>query len=124
MWLYGMVGGSKKRTPTERELQWAQRLRLAWDARKLQGLASQKDFAARYELTQGMVSHYLTGETLLNTEAMLRFSQYLQLSPVEIWPDFPYADLVARPDESLQLLSEADREVVRSLIRSLSRKRA
>jgi DNA-binding transcriptional regulator YdaS (Cro superfamily) len=111
----------RKKPLTQRDIDRSHRLRLAWDR---SSIASQKTLAASWGVTVGNLSQYLNGHIPLNVEAQLQFARHLRVSPVEIWPDFEFHDLIARPDESLSLLSDADRAVVRALITSLQQKRA
>jgi DNA-binding transcriptional regulator YdaS (Cro superfamily) len=111
----------RKKPLTQQDLERAHRLRLAWDR---SDIASQKALAASWGVTVGNLSQYINGHIPLNVEAQLQFARHLRVSPVEIWPDFEFGDLIARPDESLSLLTDADRSVVRALISSLQQKRA
>lgn len=102
----------------------AARLDRAWHEAERAGHASQKEMASLWGVHHSNVSQYINGHIPLNVEAQLQFARYLRRSPLDIWPDFEFGDLLANPAESLQLLSEDDRAVVRALIASLQKKRA
>ena len=55
-----------------------------------QGKLLLKHLAVKYGVTQGAVSQYYRGREPLNTEWQMRFADWLGVSPVKIWPDFPY----------------------------------
>lgn len=54
----------------------------------------QKKVADDFGVTQGMISQYLNGETVIGVETTLKFARLFNVSPLEIRPDFAYADLV------------------------------
>lgn len=72
----------------------AQRLRRFWDTRKQQHRLTQEDAAKAMGIKQTLVSHYLTGHKPLGVEALLRWAKFLQVSPLDIRPDFEYRDMI------------------------------
>lgn len=79
-----------RRKITEADKEAARTLKKLWDA-KYQALGlSQDKAAAELGVTQGMVSHYLTGKRALGTEATLKFAHLLQVEPSTIRPDLPH----------------------------------
>lgn len=78
------------RTITEADKVAAQRLRSIWTQKKRELGLTQEKAADILDMTQGGVSHYLTGRTALGPVATLRFSRLLAVSPKEIRPDFEF----------------------------------
>lgn len=118
------MAAAKKKPLTALDIQRQARLLKAWDAAVLSGVASRKRLALDWGVTPSNVSQYLHGHIPINVEAQLQFARHLRKSPIEIWPDFEFADLIGDPAESLQLLDESDRRTVRALIASLQKRRA
>lgn len=79
---------------TEQQRMDADRLREAWQHGKNAGRYSQKDLAAQWGVTTGLVSQYINGHTALNVEAKLRFSKYMRRPAHTIWPDFEFTESV------------------------------
>lgn len=118
------MAGEKKKPLTQSDLDRAFRLDNVWEAVKAVRPITQKELALQMGVNHTTISQYIKGRIPLNIEAQLWFARYLRKSPVDIWPDFEFVDLIGRSDESLALLSQDDRAAVRDLIKSLSRKRA
>lgn len=55
---------------------------------------SQKELASIAGASAGMISQLLSGTTPLTIEWALQFASYLNVSVVDIWPDFPFKKLV------------------------------
>lgn len=68
----------------------AKRLRAIWDSKKDDLHLTQEKAADYLDMTQGAVSHYLTGKIALGPVAILRFSRLLSVSPKDIRPDFEF----------------------------------
>jgi hypothetical protein len=111
-------------------------LREAWEraqrTRADKGLPklSQKALAAQHHVSAGMVSHYYKGTEPLNVKWQLRFAEYLSVSPVTIWHDFPYQTITSHEKETIELvkaIQELDQPAfaaLQSLVRSLPKKKA
>lgn len=115
------------------------RLRAAWDrvaaereARKQPKLL-QKSLAAQYKVTEGMVGHYINGREPLPIKWKLRFAEFLGLSILEIWPDFPHKkllhadldrDVLEVALEYAEIEDEDQKKAVRAMISALPRRKA
>jgi phage repressor protein C with HTH and peptisase S24 domain len=77
----------KNRKITEEQLKDAARLKSAWETYKKTKGATQEQLALALGWTQGAVSQYLLGKVALNTDALIKFSVYLNVNPKEISPD-------------------------------------
>lgn len=77
-------------------------LRAKWDELKDQRGFSQKQMGAAANATEGAISQLLSGSTKLTIEWALQFAKYMRVPLTEIWPDFPFRELVPgnlAPDE-------------------------
>lgn len=72
----------------------ADRLRAIWIMRKEQHNWTQEDAARAMGIKQTLVSHYLSGHKPMGVEALLRWAKFLQVSPIDISPSFPYRDMM------------------------------
>lgn len=114
-----MDSAGKKKALSQRDVDRATRLARVWESEKLQRPISQKELALQRGTHHTNVSQYINARIPLNVEAQLWFARYLRRSPADIWPDFEFDDLIAHGEESLALLNEGDRRIVRELIRTL-----
>lgn len=69
-------------------------LKARWDLLERPKNLSQKAMALQAGASEGAISQFLTGKTKLTVEWALQFAMYMDVSPVDIWPDFPFAKLV------------------------------
>ena len=82
------IHGMARKPLSPADLEAAKNLRRIWDEKhKLLGLTQEKAAEIMKFNTQGAVSHYLNGYTPLNTDAVLKFSALLQVSPSAIRQD-------------------------------------
>lgn len=104
----------------------ARLLKEHWDRLKRQGRKlRQKELAARWDVDPSLVSQYLRGYLALNTEWKMRFAEYMDVAPQDIWPDWQYKALTSGSTvPSLSQIAEAwkhmaddEREAVLTLIR-------
>ena len=80
-----------RRPLTPAEQVRAENLRRLWDAKKAAlGLTQEKAARLLGYKTQAAVGHYLTRRNPLNTDALLKFAQLLQVGPDEIDPGFRF----------------------------------
>ncbi|MHB9326743.1 helix-turn-helix domain-containing protein [Phytobacter ursingii] len=78
----------RKKTLDAAESDAAQRLRDAWEKKKVTlRLTQEKAADALGFSTQATVSHYLNGNIPLNTDAALKFAALLGIKPEELRPD-------------------------------------
>lgn len=63
-------------------------LRRIWDEKKEQFELNQTDAAAKLGWTQGAFSQYLNNITELNTDAIAKLANFLEVDPLEIDPTF------------------------------------
>lgn len=128
--------GPRKASPlTAKQMADAAALKQCWDAigraREVSGKThSKKDLALRWG-GQGVhpsnVSQYINGHIPLNIEAQLRFADYLEVVPTQIWPDFEFRHLVPGrlPPDAIEVataymeLAGAVKETARHLLQSL-----
>lgn len=91
----------------------------------------QKQLAAQYGVSEGLVGHYLRGREPIGVKWKLRFADFLKLSVVEIWPDFPHKkalnadldrDVLEVALEYAEIADEKQKEAVRSMITSLPKR--
>jgi transcriptional regulator with XRE-family HTH domain len=116
----------KRRDLTAHEKACAARLKAIWTQKRRELGLTQEDAAHILGFkTQGMVSHYLNGYIALNTDALLGFSDLLDIQPQDIDPLFSW--VLVRPNASARLLldtqSIADprvRSAAESLVHALS----
>lgn len=108
-----VMATSKKKPLNAQDRARQVRLRAAWDTASRRGDANAKQLAMSWGVHPSNVSQYLNAHIPLNVEAQLQFARHLRVSPVDIWPDFEFADLIGDPAESLSLLSEDDRQTGR-----------
>jgi transcriptional regulator with XRE-family HTH domain len=64
-----------------------------WKELKAERHLSQKAMAAQAQTTEGAISQFLNGRTKLTVEMQLQFAKYMRVAVVDIWHDFPFADL-------------------------------
>jgi SOS-response transcriptional repressor LexA len=89
--------GKKQITPED--LVAAKLLRMHWwrwqKERVAKGLPrlSQETVGKQLGMTQGAISQYLCGATPLGTEAVFKFAKLMDINPVEIRPEFEYANI-------------------------------
>lgn len=83
-----------RQRPEQHQQTEAERLRRLWEMRKQQHGWTQDDAAKSMGIKQTLVSHYLNGRKRLGTEALLRWAKFLQVSPLDIRPDFEYRDMI------------------------------
>lgn len=91
--VFYMVSKPKQKLAEYRQTD-AQRLRAIWELRKTQHHWTQDQAAEAMGIKQTLVSHYLNGRKAIGTEALLRWAKFLQVSPLEIKPDFEYRDMI------------------------------
>ena len=90
----------KKRDLTPREKVAAANLERLWnemvEASKQPGRKKlvQKEAADALGFGQSMLSHYVTGRTALGLEPLLKFSMFLHVRPIDIDPEFEFANLI------------------------------
>lgn len=101
-----------RRKLTDEDLQAAQRLKSIWSVRgKALGLTQEKAADAMGFNTQGAVSHYINGQTPLNTDAVIKFASLLQVSPEDIRPELaPLLNLVRKGPSPTTGFSNDDQE--------------
>lgn len=85
----------KKRKFTDEQLEDAKRLKSVWESYKQTKGVTQEQLALAFGWTQGAVSQYLLGKVALNTDALIKFSAYLNVNPKEISPEL--AEKLANP---------------------------
>lgn len=115
------------------------RLKTAWGRvvaeRQRKGLPKllRKSVAAQYSVTEGLIGHYFNGREPIPIKWKLRFAEYLNLSPLDIWPDFPHKkalradldrDVLEVALEYAEIADDKQKESVRSLISSLPKRPA
>jgi transcriptional regulator with XRE-family HTH domain len=85
--------GKKAQNPsTEADKRAAGRLRAIWENVKRNEGLTQTDLASRFgEVTQGAISHYMTGRTPLGPVATLKFAKILNCKPTDIREDFEFS---------------------------------
>lgn len=85
----------KRRQLTPAEKASTQRLRYIWDAKKKAlGLTQEKAAHLLGWSAQGSVGQYLNGRIPLNTDAILKFADLLQVDPAEIDPQRKWGAVV------------------------------
>lgn len=136
-----MRAATKKRQPprqrkaaplTDQQRAEADALERCWEAvkreRKSSGRPlSKKDLALIWGVHPSAVSQYINGHIALNIEAKLHFADYLGRSPVSIWPDFGFKNLVPGPlppdaiavAAAFQDLADTSKDTARRVIDSL-----
>ncbi len=67
------------------------RLRALWDAKAKELRLTQDKVAKQWGVTQGTVSHYLTGRAALGRVATLQFARLLRVPPEDIRNDFEFS---------------------------------
>jgi transcriptional regulator with XRE-family HTH domain len=87
------------RTITDRDKGNARRLLALWQQKKRASVSNGEPFtqqiaAEQFGCTQGMIGQYLNGHAALNTDAILKFSRYLNVLPTAIDPEFQFADML------------------------------
>jgi hypothetical protein len=103
-------------------------LKFKWD--QLEGVKhlSQKAMALYAHSSEGAISQFLTGKTKLTVEWSLQFAMYMDVSVVDIWPDFPFAKLVPgglTPEETdialryRMMTDPRHKQAVKNLLRDL-----
>ena len=101
----------KKRDLTTREKVAAANLERLWnemvEASKQPGRKKlvQKEAADTLGFGQSMLSHYVTGRTALGLEALLKFSMFLHVRPIDIDPEFEFANLIPGelPEDAIEV---------------------
>ena len=74
------------RVITEHDRENAQRLKAIWMTKKHHLKLTQEDLAKLMGINRAAVSQYLNCFIALNTDAILKFSQALKISPIDIDP--------------------------------------
>jgi transcriptional regulator with XRE-family HTH domain len=78
---------SSNRVITDRDRENARRLKAFWESKRIQlGLTQKKAADLLGYRTQSMVSQLLSATVALNTDAILKWAQLLQISPSDIDP--------------------------------------
>lgn len=85
----------KRRPLTSEELAVTARLRRLWDDRKDKRGVTQDAVAAALGVSQGAVSHYLTGRNAINAKAAVAFGRLLGVDPRDFAGDMPGLELLA-----------------------------
>lgn len=67
-----------------------QRLRALWDAKAKTLRLTQDKVAKEFGVTQGTISHYLTGRAALGRVATMKFAHLLRVPPEDIRNDFAF----------------------------------
>lgn len=75
--------------PSNADLDAAKRLRDAWNALAQKRGLTQGKMGERLGVSQGAVSHYLSGRNALNFRALMHFSNALGIDPLTIRDDLP-----------------------------------
>ncbi len=77
----------------------------------------QKDIAAKMEVTIMAISHFMNGDRAMTNDFIYRLSEVLNVSPLEIKPDF---DLVTFSiNEELQRLDKHQKSLVLQYIQTI-----
>lgn len=105
----------------------AERLRDAWVHGKHARGYSQKELAAQWGVSSGLVSQYINGHTALNVEAKLRFAKYMKRPAYSIWPDFEFVEAVTMTlppasEEAARLVAELPEEEQQAFLMLLRRR--
>lgn len=115
------------------------RLKAAWErvaaerGARGQPKLLRKSLAAQYRVTEGLVGHYFNGREPIPIKWKLRFAEYLGLSPLAIWPDFPHkkalhttldSDVLEVALDYAEIADEKQKEAVRKMISSLPKRPA
>lgn len=107
------------------------RLRAIYNQRKRELGFDQRSAADAMEISQTMVSQYLSGHKQLGVEALLRWAKFLRVSPVDIQPEFEYRDMIPGRLTAAQLevavlwgdlpepLANSIRDQIRTTVRTL-----
>jgi len=101
-----MAANNQKRSLTAREQIAAANLSQLWTEKKKSGRRLvQKDAAAEFGMTQGMISQYLKGKTALGVKATMEFAIFLDVRPADIDPEFEFSSLAPGdlPPESIEV---------------------
>jgi len=132
-----MARESVKRKPAQRLVRRRERyvpdwqpLRAKWDQLEAERHFSQKAMALAAKATEGAISQFLKGDTKLTVEWALQFATYMRLSPMEIWPDWPFPGISSgtlSPEEIevailYRMVKDPDQKIsFAKLLRSLSK---
>lgn len=128
-----MVRENVKRRPASKPVN-KKRVRYIPDHRPLQAKwneletarhLAQKKLASIAGASEGAVSQLLNGTTKLTIEWALQFAMYMDVSVIDIWPDFPFAKLVPgglTPEEmeiALRFRMSKHKQAFKNLLRDL-----
>lgn len=123
------MGKSKEsgRRLTPQDIDASKRLYNLWKLKRADlGYQNQGELAKQIGVTQGAISHWMTGKAAIGVGALLKLSAALKIDPTEINPDFEYTKItsdlspdVARIAQKLETLPEGVRSDIERTIDSI-----
>lgn len=78
---------ARRENMTQADIDAAFRLKALWNSKKKVLGLTQNSFAKKYNITQGLVTHYLNGHQGLHLKAVMMFATELAVDPKEIYPE-------------------------------------
>ncbi len=104
-----ITDSSRRITPSQKQAQ--QNLQAIWQAKKKALGLTQEEAAFRMGWnSQGAVGAYLLGRIALNTNAVLKFAELLEVSPEQIDAEFPYGVMAHPPGNAMEEWEAAQEE--------------
>jgi transcriptional regulator with XRE-family HTH domain len=95
---------ARRENMIQADIDAAIRLKALWNAKKKELDLTQVKVAEDFNITQGLVAHYLNGNQGLNLKAVMMFATVLGVDPKEIYPELFSKFHPTNPDEEFMSL--------------------